>query len=65
MARSKGAGEWKNWFTEEDVELFRPIYQPYLDVFPHYDQWTLNPEPVIHPETSLEYIERIRRQGIH
>ncbi len=64
VVRSKGAGEWQDWFTDEDVELFRPIYQPYLDLFPRYDWWQLNPNPVIDRATSLDYIARIRAQGV-
>lgn len=29
VVRKKAVGNWRHWFTEEDVELFKPSYLPY------------------------------------
>lgn len=29
VVRKKAVGDWRHWFTEEDVELFKPSYLPY------------------------------------
>ena len=60
VARTKGTGDWKNWFTEEDIDYCRDMYGTYLDHF-GYDTWTRNGDPKVNPETGSEYVERIIR----
>lgn len=60
VARKKAYGEWRNWFTEEDVGLFKPVYLPYMVLIGYdCDDWILNPNPVIEPEFSSLYIKRL------
>jgi hypothetical protein len=63
-ARQKTYGEWRNWFTQEDIELFKPAYLPYLELI-GYDcnDWTPNPNPVIDPEVSSLYIQNLMRNN--
>ncbi|HFD80895.1 MAG TPA: hypothetical protein ENK05_10985, partial [Gammaproteobacteria bacterium] len=50
VIRKKATGDWRHWFTEEDVELFRPAYQPYMELIGYdCDDWELAPEPLIEP----------------
>ena len=62
VARKKVSGDWRHWFTEEDVDLFKPAYLPYMKLI-GYDcvDWTLSNNPVIEPEYSSMYIQRLAR----
>jgi hypothetical protein len=64
IARSKAYGNWKNWFTAEDVKTFRPLFQPLMDKAGYADEWALNPNPVIKPENASLYLKRITRDHI-
>lgn len=63
-ARTKSYGDWRNWFVEEDVRLFAPIYGPYMDLV-GYDSsdWKLNPDPTIDPAIASEYMQRLSLDG--
>jgi len=58
VARTKSYGNWRDWFLEEDVELFRPVMQPYLEHYGYPLEWRLNREPVIDPKFCSEYVTR-------
>jgi hypothetical protein len=64
VIRKKTAGDWRNWFTEEDVTLFKPAFTPYME-FIGYDthDWTLSPQPLIEPEYSSVYIRNLPRKA--
>lgn len=61
-ARAKKAGGWRNWFTEADVEHFRPMMLKYMDYFGYEDEWELSQNPEVKPEHSSLYIERYVEQ---
>jgi hypothetical protein len=63
VVRKKAAGDWRHWFTEEDVELFKPVYLPYMELI-GYDcnDWSLSPNPVIEPRYSSEYMRKLPRR---
>jgi hypothetical protein len=62
VVRKKSIGDWRHWFTEEDVELFKPAFLPYMKLIGYdCDDWQLNTHPVIEPEYSSEYIKRLSR----
>lgn len=63
VVRKKAAGDWRHWFTEEDVELFKPAYLPYMELI-GYDcnDWSLSPNPVIEPQYSSEYMRKLPRR---
>ena len=64
VARKKAMGDWRQWYTEEDVELFKPVYKPYMELIGYdCDDWTLSPEPIIEPDFSSAYIKRLVRQN--
>ena len=65
-ARTRSFGNWKSWFVEADIELFRPVFEDYISRH-HYDpSWQLDALPVISPEHSSQYVRRIidRRRKI-
>ena len=62
VARTKSAGDWRNWFTMQDVEYFGPILREYMNKYGYEDEWTLNPGAEILPEHSTEYVMRLVRE---
>jgi len=64
VARKKASGDWRHWFTEEDVELFKPALLPYMKLI-GYDcnDWTLSSNPEIEPQFSSLYMEGLARQN--
>ncbi|MFO7614546.1 MAG: hypothetical protein R6W71_07910 [Bacteroidales bacterium] len=59
VVRSRAYGNWKNWFTPEDIDHFRNSYLSYMNVFDYPDTWDLNKAPVIDPETSSHYVRKL------
>ena len=57
ILRRGTVGEWRQWFTQEDVEYFRPLMQPYLRYHNYADEWTLASSPRINAATSLQYVQ--------
>ena len=67
ITRSKAHGAWRDWFTPEDVDLYRPLLAEPMRLMGYEDDWELSPEPRIAPATSSEYVaDRIakRRQEL-
>jgi hypothetical protein len=64
VARKKAYGDWRNWFTEEDTEVFKTAYLPYLETI-GYDcnDWAVSAQPVIEPEFSSMYMQRLVREN--
>jgi hypothetical protein len=62
VARKKAMGDWRHWYTDEDVKLFKPVLLPYLKLI-GYDcnDWTISSDPEIKPEFSSLYIKRLVR----
>jgi hypothetical protein len=63
VIRKKATGDWRHWFTEEDVEVFKTAYLPYMEHI-GYDcsDWTLSPKQVIEPEYSSIYMQNLPRR---
>ena len=64
VLRKKATGDWRLWFTEQDVDLFKPAYKNYMELI-GYDcnDWTPNPNPVIEPEFSSVYVQNLPRKA--
>jgi hypothetical protein len=64
VARKKAYGDWRNWFTEEDTEVFKPAYLPYMEAI-GYDcnDWAVSAQPAIEPEFSSMYMKRLVREN--
>lgn len=60
VVRTKGYGNWRNWMTREDVEIFRPLLSPWLEKY-GYDasDWQLNDQQVIDPAHCSDYFMRV------
>ena len=64
VVRKKAYGDWRHWFVDEDVELFKPAFLPYMQVVGYdCEDWNLNPEPVIEPQFSSEYMQSLPRKA--
>ncbi|UCF93505.1 MAG: hypothetical protein JSW39_04905 [Desulfobacterales bacterium] len=63
VVRKKSVGDWRHWFTEKDIPLFKPAYLPYMELI-GYDghDWALSPNPVIEPEYSSQYMQNLPRR---
>ncbi len=60
VVRKKASGDWRNWFTEEDIELFKPAYLPYMELMGYdCDDWSISSNPVIEPEYSSVYMQSL------
>jgi len=65
VVRKRASGDWRHWFTEEDVEVFKPAYLPYMDLI-GYDRndWALSPTPAIEPEYSSVYMQSLPKRVV-
>jgi len=64
VIRKRTTGDWRHWFTEEDVELFKPAFMPYMELIGYdHNDWALSPQPVIEPEYSSLYMQRLPRKA--
>ena len=63
VVRKKSTGDWRHWFTEEDVKLLKPAYTPYMELI-GYDcnDWALHPNPIIEPDYSSMYMQRLAQK---
>jgi hypothetical protein len=64
VIRKKASGDWRHWFTEDDITLFKPAFTPYMQ-FIGYDcgNWNLASNPVIEPEYSSGYMQNLVRKA--
>lgn len=61
VTRSKSYGEWKNWFLESDIEMFKPQVEFFMNRF-GYSDWGVNKNPVIDPKYASQYIEKLQKE---
>ena len=60
VIRKKSAGDWRHWFTEEDISLLTPAYTAYMALIGYdCDDWNLAENPVIEPEYSSVYMKNL------
>jgi hypothetical protein len=64
VVRKKATGDWRHWFTQTDVDLFKPAYQDYMKIV-GYDvaDWATAKAPVIEAEFSSVYMEDLTRKA--
>ena len=64
VARKKATGDWRQWYTEQDVKLFKPAYTSYMSLIGYdINDWALDENPVIEPEYSSIYIQNLFRKA--
>jgi hypothetical protein len=56
VVRTKGAGDWRNWFLERDVEFFRPLFTGFMEEFGYPPDWSLPDSRVIAAEHASAYV---------
>lgn len=61
VVRSKGSGDWRQWFTPADVERYgEGAMAPYMDTFGYdHDDWALDPDPHIDPAHGSAYMTEL------
>ncbi len=60
VKRSTSYGNWRDWFTPEDVEFYKPLYREYMQLINYdTDDWRLKDNPVLPPELGSKYMERL------
>ena len=64
VIRKKSTGDWRHWFTKEDISLLKPAYTPYMSLMgSDCDDWNLAANPVIEPEYSSVYMKNLARKA--
>jgi hypothetical protein len=64
VVRKKSTGDWRHWFTPDDVDLAKSAYLPYMEALKYdCEDWTLAENPFIEPQYSSDYIQKIARQN--
>ena len=59
VVRTKKSASWKDWFLEEDIEFFKPLFAESIRKFDYDQDWSLNAEWKILPAHSSEYFRRL------
>jgi hypothetical protein len=63
VVRKKASGDWRHWFTEKDIELFKPAYLPYMELIGYdCEDWALDPNPSIEPQYSSMYMKGLLKR---
>jgi hypothetical protein len=57
--RRGGAGDWRHWFSQQDIELFRPVITDYIVRYEYSEDWRLASSPEISPQHSSLYARRV------
>jgi len=53
--------DWRNWFTQQDIVTFNPIYRNYIGDIGYESAYNLFDEPKLSEAQSTEYVERLFR----
>lgn len=59
VARTRNYGNWRSWFTPDDVAFYRPLMHSYMEKFGYGDDWALDPDSNPDPGTGSRYIRKI------
>lgn len=59
VVRTKGEGDWKNWFTCSDIERLSKLLEPILRKYNHDLYWEAKANQVINPEHCSGYFMRL------
>jgi hypothetical protein len=62
VVRTKGYGNWRDWFTEEDCAFLRPVLRPFLERYYPEADWELRERPTILAEHASGYVLRIANE---
>jgi hypothetical protein len=59
VERTRSAGDWRHWFTPDDVAALRPAIDPLLERQGIPADWAPAPAPRISPGHSWRYVDRL------
>jgi hypothetical protein len=63
VARTRGYGGWRDWFTAEDVQRLQPVYREYLAQAGYDAQdWALNHPAALDASVGSRYMKKIHGQ---
>lgn len=62
VSRSKGYGNWRNFFTPIDVRMLRHFLKP--NKFYGFNDWQLNEKQIINPEECSLYLEKLKEAAL-
>lgn len=66
VVRTKSSGDWVNWFCEEDVNTFKPIYREFLDRNSYLLSWDLPEQRAVEPRFGSEFfLQSVERRLKH
>ena len=64
VSRSRASGNWRRWFTPEDVEFYQPKINPYLAALGYApNDWALQPVDSLPAKEGSEYMKRMFAGG--
>jgi len=64
VIRKKSTGDWRHWFTAEDVKLLKSSYLPYMEAVGYdLDDWELEANPAIEPQFSSDYMQGLVKKA--
>jgi hypothetical protein len=64
VVRKKSTGDWRHWFTADDIDLAKSAYLPYMEALNYNcEDWFPDDNPVIESQYSSDYMQRIARQN--
>lgn len=56
--RSARSGDWRHWFTPEDVEMFRPLFSDLIASYDYDPDWTLASPQLLDPEHGSRFVNQ-------
>ncbi|MFI5294185.1 MAG: hypothetical protein ACHQ0Y_04080 [Thermodesulfovibrionales bacterium] len=59
VVRTKKSGSWKDWFLEEDILFFKPLFAECIAKLDYDPDWTPNADRKILPQHSSEYFRKL------
>lgn len=63
VARTKASGSWRKWFSQEDVEFFKPLLAPYMATFGYdSEDWEVGKSEPIPSIEGSDYVKKILDQ---
>lgn len=64
VIRKKSTGDWRHWFTQEDISLLKPAYTGYMMLIGYdCEDWNLAENPLIEAEYSSVYMQNLARKA--
>lgn len=64
VIRKKSTGDWRHWFTEEDIRLLKPAYIDYMtSIGYNCNDWDLAENPIIEAAYSSDYMRNQVRKA--